>query len=90
MIDINPVGRFLLVNGIIVPFRSAKSAKLYQAIWTKEGSPLLVNSLKMKTLLQKELGDNFVVELGMRYQSPSLESALEKLRLAQVKKHSFL
>ncbi len=86
VIDINPVGRFLLVNGIIVPFRSSKSAKLYEKIWTKEGSPLLVNSNKVKAALQKELGDNFVVELGMRYQNPGLESALEKLKAAQVKK----
>ena len=80
VIDISPIGRFILVNGIIVPFRSSKSAKLYEQIWTKEGSPLLINSNKMKTLLQKELGDNFVVELGMRYQNPSLEVALNKLK----------
>lgn len=86
VIDIHPVGRFLLVNGLIVPFRAPKSAKLYEKIWTKEGSPLLTNSTKMKVLLQKELGDNFVVELGMRYQNPSLGSALDKLRLAQVEK----
>lgn len=86
VIDINPIGRFLLVNGIIVPFRSPKSAKLYQQIWTKEGSPLLTNSIKVKTLLQKTLGDSFVVELGMRYQSPSMESALDNLRKAQVQK----
>ncbi len=86
VIDINPVGRFLLVNGIIVPFRSSKSAKLYKHIWTAEGSPLLTNSIKVKTLLQKELGDSFVVELGMRYQSPSIESALNTLCAAQVKK----
>ncbi|MES2287042.1 MAG: ferrochelatase [Bacteroidota bacterium] len=86
VIDINPIGRFLLVNGIIVPFRAPKSAKLYQHIWTKEGSPLLTNSIKVKTLLQKALGDSFVVELGMRYQSPSMESALNKLREAQVQK----
>jgi ferrochelatase len=86
VIDISLVGRFVLVNGIIVPFRSSKSAKLYEKIWTKEGSPLLVNSLKMKGLLQKELGDDFIVELGMRYQSPSIESALNNLRKAQVSK----
>ncbi len=86
VIDIHPVARFILVNGVIVPFRSSKSAKLYQHIWTKEGSPLLINSTKMKTLLQKELGDSCVVELGMRYQSPSLESALDKLRMVQVDK----
>ena len=86
VIDINPIGRFILVNGIIVPFRSSKSAKLYQQIWTKDGSPLLINSMKMKVLLQKELGENFVVELGMRYQNPSLELALNALKAAQVEK----
>ncbi len=86
VIDINPVARFLLVNGIIVPFRSSKSAKLYQHIWTKDGSPLLTNSIKMKNLLQQQLAENYVVELGMRYQSPSLESALDRLRKAQVEK----
>jgi ferrochelatase len=84
VIDINPLGRFILVNGIIVPFRSSKSARLYEQIWTKEGSPLLVNSNKMKEKLQAVLGNDYVVELGMRYQSPSLESALDKLRTAQV------
>lgn len=86
VIDISPVGRFFLVNGIIVPFRAPKSAKLYEAVWTKEGSPLLVHSNKMKDLLQKELGENYLVELGMRYQSPSLGSALDKLRKANVDK----
>lgn len=86
VIDINPVGRFLLVNGIIVPFRSSKSAKLYQQIWTKEGSPLLVNSRIQQDLLQKALGPDYVVELGMRYQNPSLESALDRLRKAQVER----
>src|SRR6218665_140665 len=86
VIDISPVGRFVLVNGIIVPFRASKSAKLYEKIWTPEGSPLLVNSNKVKALLQQSLGDTFVVELGMRYQSPSIECALDKLRAAQVDK----
>ncbi|MCE3277975.1 MAG: ferrochelatase [Bacteroidetes bacterium] len=86
VIDISPVGRFILVNGIIVPFRSSKSAKLYEKIWTNEGSPLLTNSIKLKDKLQNELGDKFLVELGMRYQSPSIESALDKLRAAQVSK----
>ena len=86
VIDINPVSRFFLVNGIIIPFRTAKSAKLYQHIWTKEGSPLLLNSIKQKNLLQKELGNNFVVELGMRYQNPSLQVAINKLKDANVNK----
>jgi len=86
VIDISPIGRFFLVNGIIVPFRAGKSAKLYQQIWTKEGSPLLVHSRAVKEKLQAELGNEYVVELGMRYQSPSLRSALENLRKARVSK----
>lgn len=86
VIDINPIGRFILVNGIIVPFRASKSAKLYEKIWTKEGSPLLINSIKQKEQLQKALGDDYVVELGMRYQSPSIASAIEKLKTAKVDK----
>lgn len=79
VIDINPIARFFLVNGIIVPFRAPKSAKLYEQIWTQEGSPLITHSVKQKELLQKALGDEYVVELGMRYQNPSIESAFKKL-----------
>ncbi len=80
VIDINPIGRFILVNLIIVPFRSFKSSKLYQHIWTKEGSPLLTNSVLLKEKLQQQVGDKYIVELAMRYQTPSIKSALEKLR----------
>jgi protoporphyrin/coproporphyrin ferrochelatase len=80
VIDINPIGRFILVNMIIVPFRSFKSSKLYQHIWTKEGSPLLTNSVLLKEKLQKQVGDKYIIELAMRYQTPSIKTALEKLR----------
>lgn len=80
VIDINPVGRFILVNLIIVPFRSFKSSKLYQAIWTKEGSPLLLNSVLLKDKLQQKLGNEYIVELAMRYQTPNIKTALEKIR----------
>lgn len=84
VIDINPLSRFLLVNGVIIPFRASKSAALYQEIWTDKGSPLLLNSQDLQRGLQASLGNNYVVELGMRYQSPSLESALNNLREAKV------
>lgn len=79
VIDINPIARFFLVNFIIVPFRASKSAKLYEHIWTQEGSPLLTHSIKQKELLQKAIGGEYIVELGMRYQNPSIESAFKKL-----------
>ncbi|PBQ32625.1 ferrochelatase [Sphingobacteriaceae bacterium] len=86
VIDINPVGRFILVNLIIVPFRSFKSSKLYQAIWTKEGSPLLLNSILLKEKLQAKLGNDYIVELAMRYQTPGIKSVLEKLRAQRPEK----
>ncbi len=94
VIDINPIARFFLVNFIIVPFRASKSAKLYEQIWTKEGSPLITHSEKQKELLKKALnaspfspsqgGHEYIVEVGMRYQNPSIESAFKKLVDRQV------
>lgn len=80
VIDINPIGRFFLVNGIIVPFRSGKSAKLYQNIWTKEGSPLLIHTKNLTKKLQSLMGDEYQIEFGMRYQNPSIESAIQKFK----------
>ncbi len=81
VIDVNPVLRTFLVKGIIVPFRSPKSAKLYQKIWSDEtGSPLLYYSILQHKLLQERLGDEYQVELAMRYQSPTIEAALERLK----------
>ena len=42
VIDVPYLLRFLLVKGIIVPFRAPKSAEAYRTIWTDEGSPLIV------------------------------------------------
>jgi ferrochelatase len=81
VIDVNPIFRALLVKGIIVPFRSPKSAKLYRQIWNdKTGSPLLHYSNIQRQLLKLELGKDYCVELAMRYQYPSIDLALEKLR----------
>lgn len=84
VIDISPVSRWFLVNLIIVPFRAPKSAALYKQVWTKEGSPLLVYGYQVKEKLQQELGDKYIVELGMRYRKPSIETALNALREAKV------
>jgi len=53
-------------------------------VWTKDGSPLLYYSVLQQQLLQKALGDDYQVELAMRYQSPSIEHALEKIQEAGI------
>ena len=82
VIDIPWFQRQLLVRGIIVPFRARNSAKTYQEIWTDKGSPLMVYGRELEKLLQEKLGDKYLVSLGMRYQEPSIEKALEPLKQA--------
>jgi ferrochelatase len=84
VIDINPVARNLLVRGIIAPFRSGKSAAAYRLVWTENGSPLKFYGIRLAEQVSALLGDDYAVELAMRYQSPSVESAIQKLMDRQV------
>jgi ferrochelatase len=86
VIDISPLARMLLVNMIIVPFRAPKSARLYKEIWSEKGSPLLFHGLEVQKKLQAALGTDYVVEFGMRYQSPSVSDALTRLERLSLKK----
>lgn len=69
-----------LLRGIILPIRGPKSAKLYQKVWTQDGSPLIALSRAQASALARELGSGFRVELGMRYGNPSIDAALRALR----------
>lgn len=71
--------RWCVVNMTILPTRPAESAKAYEKIWTPEGSPLVVTSQVLRKELQKRLGDDVLVELAMRYQNPSVKSAIRSL-----------
>ncbi len=86
VIDISAIGRFFLVNFLIVPFRSSKSSKLYKHIWSDKGSPLLYHGVELKKKLQAKLGNDYFVELAMRYQSPDIKSALETIRKQKPRK----
>ena len=80
--DVVPLPRFVwlpILHGIVLPFRSRSSAELYRKIWTREGSPLLVNSRRQQAGIGALLGDGFLVELGMRYGAPSIAAAIESL-----------
>ena len=68
-----------LLRGVILPLRSRRSAKLYQRIWTPQGSPLLVESEQQRAKLQTALGDRYRVVLGMAYAGPSFERAFDDL-----------
>jgi ferrochelatase len=89
------IPRFLwlpLLHGFILRTRPAKSAKRYAMIWGKDGSPLLLHSMKQQSLLRGLVGqrlkarglpaDLVEVELAMRYGNPGIPAALDKLRAA--------
>ena len=70
--------RFILVSLVIVPFRAFSSGKIYKKIWTKNGSPLIVNTSALAAKVNKKV-PHIEVEIAMRYQSPSIEEKLKKL-----------
>lgn len=89
------IPRFLwlpILHGVILRTRPAKSAKRYEMIWGKDGSPLLLHSLKQQSLVRGLVGqrlkarglpaDLVEVELAMRYGNPGIPGALDKLRAA--------
>jgi len=90
VVEIPPVLWQLILHGVILRVRPAKSARKYAAIWGEGGSPLLVHSVRQKTLLLGYLGqrlkamglpaDFAPVELAMRYGAPDVAGAMDRLR----------
>jgi ferrochelatase len=75
-----------VLHGILLNTRPRRSARLYENIWTPNGSPL-VSFLRMQgagiqSLLTAELQDGTMVEIGLRYGQPSISEALSRLRQA--------
>jgi ferrochelatase len=81
---------WLILHGIILRIRPARSAKAYSKVWTDEGSPLLVISRRQGAALQRLLGHRLPgpvrVVVAMRYGNPSIRAGLEELRAAGVRR----
>jgi protoporphyrin/coproporphyrin ferrochelatase len=79
---------WLILHGFVLRTRPTTSAKKYAAIWTSEGSPLRVHTLRQTLLLQGLLGerlgkagrDNLVVRCAMRYGNPGIAAVMDELR----------
>lgn len=79
-----------ILHGVVLRTRPAQSARKYAMIWTPDGSPLLVHTVKQASLLKGLLGERLkamglpgdlaAIEIGMRYGQPSIEAALRRLR----------
>ncbi len=79
---------WLILHGIILRTRPHRSAKLYQKIWTDQGSPLLANSHRLAGAVQQQIDlrseISFKIALGMRYGEPSIADALNNLRQQEI------
>src|SRR6187402_211917 len=67
-----------LIVAMVLINRPKQSGHAYEQIWTSDGSPLVVTSRAVQTLLQARL--DVPVELAMRYQNPSIERAVSSLK----------
>jgi ferrochelatase len=65
VIDLPIALRTAIVYGCILPFRPRRSARAYREIWTRDGSPLVVISRRLRDKLHSQLQQP--VELAMRY-----------------------
>ena len=89
VVEIPRVLWWMILNLIIVPFRSPRSAKAYQRVWTERGSPLLFHTRDLALALEKELQRNWPrvsVYPAMRYGQPGIAEALEQARLDNVQR----
>ncbi len=85
VIDLPWLARKILVNGIIVPFRAPKSAKIYKKLWEHGNgvSPLLTYTQSVQNLLAERLeNENITVEMAMRYKNPSMDLVLDRMHKA--------
>ncbi|RJG22689.1 ferrochelatase [Massilia cavernae] len=94
VVEIPRVVWWFIMNLIILPFRSGKSAKKYGMIWSREGSPLKVHTAKQAALLQYMLGQrghgDVKVVMAMRYGSPSIPEVLDQLQASHIERIAVL
>ena len=61
---------WLILNGVILNIRPARSAAAYRTVWTEEGSPLLIHTKNQANALQEklrsDLGEPVLVDFAMR------------------------
>lgn len=86
VIELPKLFRAILVKGIIINVRSHKSAATYREIWTEDGSPLMLNTQSLGKKTAQLLGDDFEVEVAMRYGNPSVQSKITALHEKGVRK----
>ena len=86
VVDLPRLPWWLILHGVILRTRPARSAAKYAKVWTPEGSPLKVHTERQAKLLRGYLGEHghrdTPVAWAMRYGAPSVATALDELQKA--------
>ena len=85
VVEIPRLPWWLILHGVILRVRPAKSARKYAAIWTPDGSPLAVWTARQAKMLFGYLGQSghaLLVRHAMRYGQPSIAAEMDALRAA--------
>ncbi|MDP0562750.1 MAG: ferrochelatase [Candidatus Endonucleobacter sp. (ex Gigantidas childressi)] len=77
VVDLPWLLRRILVSLFVLPTRPIKSAKAYQLVWTKNGSPLISHSKALAQKVAQQI--DMPVELAMRYGQPNMQDAITNL-----------
>ena len=81
---------WLILHGIILRIRPARSAHAYARVWTPQGSPLRVGSEKLAAALQARLSQAAAgpvrVALAMRYGKPSVREQVAQMQREGVRR----
>ncbi|WP_088278343.1 ferrochelatase [Ideonella sp. A 288] len=83
VVEIPRLPWWLILHGVILRTRPARSAAKYAAIWTPEGSPLLVWTRRQALRLAGQLGESghrVLVRFAMRYGQPGIAAEMDALR----------
>lgn len=80
----------IILHGVILRVRPARSAALYAKIWTAQGSPLAVGTAALAERLQASLRAQrpgpILVRHAMRYGTPGIAPVLRELAAAGVRR----
>ncbi len=83
VVEIPRLPWWLILHGVILRTRPAKSAAKYASVWMPEGSPLAVWTARQQQALAQhfnQAGVDVIVRHAMRYGNPSLPQVLDNLR----------
>ena len=71
-----------ILRGVILRTRPRRSAEAYRQVWTNEGSPLAAIAKRQAEALRQRLGPDIRVDYAMRYGSPGIAGAVQRMAAA--------